>query len=325
MTKLGLALATFGLTITMISGNARAETVEPSGLDELRAKYADSESKFMDVDGIDVHYKDQGDGPPVILLHASFLNLRAWDGLAAALEDDFRVVRFDFPTAGLTGPDTKKKESLERNGKTMGRLADALGIDSFALVATSSGAIVGTRYVAANPERITRLVLINSAGLPRTAQTDPNRLRPERKKYESMPLKPLVYWEELFDLNFIAPHQPPEWIAEMAYDTNRRQDLLDAMGRYSFSTGDPKSVLASITAPTLIMWGKENPTVVHLEADVFQHWMTGAATLVKKYPGTGHYPYLEEPELITGDVHKFLLGEMDKDLRQTTMVPLSDH
>ncbi len=324
MRRLRKYLSAVMLGILGIPDAIAAETVDTISLEDLRAKYATSESQYLDVDGIEIHYKDQGSGPTVMLLHASFFNLSAWDGLAKALQDEFRVVRFDFPAVGLSGVDSKKKESMKRNEEIVGKFADALGLDTFALVATSSGGIVGFRYASANPGRIERLVLINSAGMPRTARTNPNRANPDFAKYDDMPLKPQAYWEQSLDVNFIDPNEPPDWLPEMQFDTHRREDFLESRNRFVYETGDPQSVLAGIRAPTLIMWGKDNPTVVHLEADVFQHWINGAPSLVKKYPGTGHYPYLEEPALLEGDIRAFLLGEMDDELRQTQMVKPED-
>ncbi len=324
MKFLGKYLFMLSLTIPGGHGAAVAETVDAISLEDLRVKYANSDSQYMDVDGIEIHYKDQGSGPPVVLLHASYFNLRAWDGLTDALKDDFRVIRFDFPAVGLSGMDTKKKESMKRNEEVLGQLVDALGLESFSLVGTSSGGIVAFRYASKNPERITRFVLINSAGMPRTAQTDPNRSNARFEKYQDMPLKPQAFWEESLDVNFIDPNEPPDWVPEMLYDVHRRDDFLESTGRFVYKTGDPQTELAKIQSPTLIMWGKNNPTVVHLEADVFQHWMTGAPSVVKKYPGTGHYPYLEKPKLLEGDIRVFLLGEMDDELRQTQMARPSD-
>ncbi|MCL4721653.1 MAG: alpha/beta hydrolase, partial [Gammaproteobacteria bacterium] len=79
----------------------------------------------------------------------------------------------------------------------------------------------------------------------------------------------------------------------------------------NFSTGDPESVLGEVRAPTLILWGLENRTLMHLEADVFAHWLRGATTVVRKYPGLGHYPYLEEPAVVGGDIAAFLEGRLD--------------
>jgi hypothetical protein len=68
------------------------------------------------------------------------------------------------------------------------------------------------------------------------------------------------------------------------------------------------------------MWGKSNPTVMHLEADVIQHWMTGAPSAVRKYEGLGHYPYVEDLDAIYPDLAAFIAGEMDSELRRTALL-----
>ncbi|MDE0244326.1 MAG: hypothetical protein OXM59_03125, partial [Gammaproteobacteria bacterium] len=75
--------------------------------EEIVAKYADPDSRFVVLegnDGINVHYKDQGSGPAVLLVHSSTGDLKDYDGWVDILGDDYRVVRFDLPAFGLTGP-----------------------------------------------------------------------------------------------------------------------------------------------------------------------------------------------------------------------------
>lgn len=291
----------------------------PVTLAELEARYRTPDSRFLDVDGVRLHYMDQGQGPVVVLLHASFMNLRTWDGMAAALGNRYRVIRPDLLISGLTGPDPKREYSFQRNLQLVEGLLRELGVDRFALVATSSGGIVAFNLAATYPERVTRLVLINSAGMPRTAATNPNRPRGtvlDRWLEKNFPTRERV--RATLQENFVPPHEPPPWLVDMNHDLWRREgrDEESALQRVNFQTGDPESVLAQVEAPTLILWGLENRTVMHLEADVFQHWLVRAPTLKKKYPGLGHYLYLEEPALVEADVGSFLDGALDGQLRR---------
>jgi len=61
--------------------------------------------------------------------------------------------------------------------------------------------------------------------------------------------------------------------------------------------------------------------VAHLEADVFQLWLTQAPSIKKKYPRYGHYIYMENPAIVIPDVRNFLEGRMDADLRVTRRMP----
>jgi formylglycine-generating enzyme required for sulfatase activity/pimeloyl-ACP methyl ester carboxylesterase len=292
-----------------------------TSLKKLEATYATPASKFIEVDGIRLHYMDEGEGPAVLLLHASFMNLRTWDSMAAQLATQFRVVRPDFLISGLTGPEPDDAYSFERNQELVLGLMNQLEIDSFAVVGTSSGGIVSFRLAAEHPERVNRLVLINSAGMPRTAATNPNRVSQMggigawlRARYMSRDMV-----RQTLDLNFIEPNEPPQWLVDMNYDLWRRDDRREAGAAQmrNFRTGDPQTKLNGVVAPTLILWGMDNATVMHLEADVFQHWLTNAPTYLKKYPGVGHYLYLEIPDEVEADVEQFLTGNMDAQLIST--------
>lgn len=317
----------FWLSVLVLSMCVRSVMAQvPSlPLDDLRDTYQVPSSQYVDLDGVSLHFVDEGQGDPIVLLHASYTNLRSWDPLAALLKDTFRVIRFDFANAGLTGPDPKELNSIERNTDLFERLLNHLGIEKFNLVGTSSGGVVAFRYAAANTDRVRRLVLVNSAGLPRTPQTNPlgtpgSAMREQIEEIN----KPRSYWQGLYDNNFKGVQPPPDWIVDMAFDMNRREGLGEELQRYTraYRTGDPQSLLAKIKAPTLIVWGLNNPTVVHLEADVFQHWLTGAPSLVRKIQNTGHYPYVEEPEVFDELLTDFFTGALDTDLRQTVMMPM---
>jgi pimeloyl-ACP methyl ester carboxylesterase len=312
-----LALAAGGVLLAARSASA------PVTLAELEAKYRTPDSRFIDIDGIRVHYLDQGQGPAVVLLHASFMHLRTWDPLAAALSSRYRVIRPDLLIAGLTGPDPRNDYGIDRNITLVDGLTRALGVDRFAIVATSSGGIVGFNLAATQPERVTRLVLVNSAGMPRTAATDPNRERGtllDRWLAANFPTRDRV--RATLAQNFVPPHAPPEWLVDMNHDFWRREGRAEQGARQqaNFRTGDPQAVLGRITAPTLVLWGLENRTVMHLEADVFQHWLVNAPTLLRKYPGVGHYLYLEEPETFAADVGAFLDGRLDGELRRVQLL-----
>lgn len=316
----------FALALVIFISTFSARADEPSGisLNDLREKYSDDGTHFVNIDGVDVHYRDEGQGPVVVLLHASFFNLKTWDQLAETLQSNYRVIRLDFPNMGLSGPETKeapggKYNFTERQFEIVSGFINKLNLNAFSLIATSSGGSVGFRYASRFPNHVSRLILINSAGMPRSKQTDPNRNRADIAKWQAMRIKPREYWDYSVNLNFPSEAKAPETFIDLAYDLNRRDDT-PPFSNYIFETGDPQSILSKIQAPTLIMWGMENPTVMHLEADVIEHWMTSAPTLIKKYEGLGHYPYIEAPELVIPDIADFLGGRRDDELRVTQRV-----
>ncbi len=297
-------------------------------IEELRQKYAVPQSRFLEVDGLTLHYLDEGEGPVVLLLHASFNSLRSWDPLVERLKQKYRVVRFDFPNSGLSvdqKPAPPEKFSMMgRYVNTIEHVVQYLDLERFAVVATSIGGATGFRYTSDNPDKVERLVLINTAGMPRTARTNPLRERDERAVWAGMKIRPRDFWEFGMSENFIAPNEPPAWLVDQVYDFARREGRAEKVAEYAYVTGDPESILSRISSPTMIMWGKSNPTVMHLEADVIQHWMTNAPTTIRKYEGLGHYPYIEDLDAIYPDLTAFLAGDLDQDLRRTVMVKIGE-
>ena len=97
----------------------------PAG--ELEAKYANNASRFMNIDGVRIHYRDEGEGPAIVLVHAHFASLLGWEPWVEALKDDYRVIRFDMTSHGLTGTDPSGDYSVERTVDLADRFIDALG------------------------------------------------------------------------------------------------------------------------------------------------------------------------------------------------------
>ncbi len=319
----------FGIVITAVIGIGIYAAALEFGefeipLKDLETKFAKPDSKFMDIDGVRVHYMDQGpannpSAEAIVLVHASYMNLQTFDSMAKAISQKYRVVRFDVPTAGLTGPDPKQRYSIELNMQILDTLTTNLGIDKFAVLGTSSGGPVVFRYVGEKPERVTRMILINTAGMPRTAATNPNRPRGTSiDQWVAARYRSESYWRKNLSNN-IPTMTPPDWLVEMCHDLGRRAGgrVEGAFFMKNFKTGEPEQALGRVKAPTMILWGMENPTVMHLEANVISLWLTNAPSLVKKYPKVGHYLYLEIPQEVEADIMAFLAGEKDSELRQT--------
>ena len=81
---------------------------------EAMVRYGSPPSQFMEIDGTKIHYRDEGEGQPLVLLHGSRGNLQQWDGWVAALGAEFRIIRLDALGHGLSGPDGRDDYSAER-------------------------------------------------------------------------------------------------------------------------------------------------------------------------------------------------------------------
>lgn len=101
----------------------------------LEAKYLNSPNDYLTVEGIRLHLRDSGprDARSVILLHGFGSSLHTWEPWARSLSDKYRVVRYDLPGFGLTGPDPTGDYTDERGMDILAALMDKLAIQRASL------------------------------------------------------------------------------------------------------------------------------------------------------------------------------------------------
>lgn len=128
--------------------------------------YLDTRSQFVSVDGMRVHFKREGRGPTVLLLHGSGSSLHCFDGVVHALQAHHEVVRLDLPGFGLTGPRPDRDYRIETYVSFLQRFMSALSITTFSLVGNSLGGNIAWNFALDHPEQVRHLVLMNATGYP---------------------------------------------------------------------------------------------------------------------------------------------------------------
>ncbi|MFV9456159.1 alpha/beta fold hydrolase [Rhodococcus sp. NM-2] len=126
-------------------------------------------AKTIVVNGIATNYHDQGDGAPVVLIHGSGPGVTAWANWRTTipvLAENFRVIAPDILGFGYTErPDGVEYNSATWTDHLIGFL-DALGLDRVSIVGNSFGGSLALRIATEHPERVDRLVLMGSVGVP---------------------------------------------------------------------------------------------------------------------------------------------------------------
>ena len=288
----------------MVCAQNSVATTRTNTLEEVRSKYAGPTSQFVDIEGVNVHYRDEGKGPVILLMHGTLGDLSDWDEWAEVLSENFRVVRFDLPGFGLTGDIPNGNYSVPRMHVLIDALMDHLGAEKFAVVGISYGGLVMFRYAATRTERVTAMVLINSAGIQRG-----KRAKQAKGKANDTPAKPKKNM-------FIDPVVEREdvvrfyngYINDPARRTDaliqRKLDLLNIQNRDEvaiqslkfYEPGNPKRVLKHVKAPSLIMWGTANQALDTETADAFINALTNTCSNeLVTFDDGGHYINLERP------------------------------
>ncbi len=123
------------------------------------------ESHYRDRDGLQYHYLDEGEGPPVVMVHGNPTWSFYYRDLVCALRSDFRCIVPDHIGCGLSDKpgDNQYDYTLASRIDDLEALLEDLGItENITLVVHDWGGMIGTGYAVRHPERIKQLVVLNT-------------------------------------------------------------------------------------------------------------------------------------------------------------------
>jgi pimeloyl-ACP methyl ester carboxylesterase len=275
-------------------------------LADLVRLYGGGTSKFVDVEGLRVHMRDEGQGPPLVLLHGTGASLHTWDGWEAALSGQHRVVRMDLPGFGLTGPSEAGDYSIPAFVAFLEAFRKKVGLDTFALGGNSLGGQIAWAYAVAYPQHVTELILVDPAGYPVQKPALVFRLA-------RLPL-----------LSSLLVHADPRPMvrrtlrtaygdeSKVTQELVRRYTLLALragnraafVARARVSQVDRSADIKKVAVPTLILWGQKDRLLPVSDAARFAAAIPGSKLVL--YEGVGHVPMEEIPEQSAADAEAFL-------------------
>jgi haloalkane dehalogenase len=123
-------------------------------------------SHFLDLGGLRYHYLDEGEGDPVVMLHGNPTWSFYYRDLVSGLRDRYRALAPDHIGCGLSDKpgDARYEYTLERRVRDLEALLEHLDIrDNVTLVLHDWGGMIGMAYASRYPQRIKRLVVLNTA------------------------------------------------------------------------------------------------------------------------------------------------------------------
>jgi len=119
---------------------------------------------MVNANGVDIHYRDVGQGFPIVLIHGYTGNSRNWALTAPALAEHFRVTSVDLRGHGLSAkPVSEDAYALEMMATDVYELLKSLQVSECVLVGHSMGGMVSQLLVLGHPEAVRALVLVDTA------------------------------------------------------------------------------------------------------------------------------------------------------------------
>jgi len=285
-------------------------------IDELNARYLLADSGFININGLDVHIRDvpcatNPDAPVLLCLHGIFSSLHTWQKWTDELTDRFRVISIDLPNFGLTGPFPGMKVDKNSYPDFLNGLLDKLNIDACYIAGNSLGGFFSYSFAAKYPERIKKMVLLDSAGfffIPPLPLVGWGAPLGGWVAENTNPPRSLVYHllRQAYADGSRATDEELKRYYEFMLRPGNRQGASKVMHFVRNSLGFDTRCLKSIQAPTLIMWGEKDHWIPVRHAKKFHDALPDSELIY--YSDCGHMPMEEKPELSAKDAAEFLLG-----------------
>lgn len=276
---------------------------------------ADADSQFIEVNGLNVHYKKFGSGEPVfILLHGFGASLFSWREVTAPLAEIGTVIAYDRPAFGLTERpmewEGESPYSQEAQIELVIGLMDALGVEKAILVGNSAGGTISMLTALQYPERVESLILVDPAVY--AGGGAPAWIRPLLKTLQMNRVGPLFARQiqtrgpELVE---VAWHDPGKITPDVmeGYQKPLRVENWDKALWY-LTVSSRESGLAErldeLTLPILVITGDDDRIVPTEQSVRLAGELPNAGLVV--IPQSGHVPHEETPAEFMQAVIQFL-------------------
>jgi 2-hydroxy-6-oxonona-2,4-dienedioate hydrolase len=255
------------------------------------------QGKKTSVYGESIHYYEMGEGPVVILLHALGWYAEVWAPIMARLAPKYRVIAID-----QIGCGESSKPFLDYRVQTFSEFLqgflEALNLERVSLIGHAFGGWVASLFASQHPEEVEKLILVSSSGVTRRytdrfLDLNPASFAATRELLKTLFCDEKLASEELAREVFLRRLQFND-----GYTVHRTFDGIFRSDQFL----DP--VLERITAPTLVIWGKEDKITPLPDGNRFLRGIRGATMELLEY--CGHAPHIERPEDVSRAISAFL-------------------
>ncbi|MFC9951215.1 alpha/beta fold hydrolase [Streptomyces prasinus] len=265
------------------------------------------------VDGVRLAHRDRGRGEPVIFIHGTPSHSYEWRDVVPHIEAaGFRTVTYDLLGYGRSERPVDRDTSVAAQTDLLGHLLDALCIDRAAIVAHDIGGAIGQRFAVAHPERVRRLMLIDSVSYD--SWPSPTWRRIIDEELDDLPGMSQDTFDALLTRQlgmtvadashmtgdvlqaYLAPHRSAPGRVSFFEHQVRHYD-----SKYTEEIGD---ALRRLTMPVRILWGEEDRWQPLHYAERLRDDIPGAELVV--VPGAGHFLMEDAPGRVVREIRDFL-------------------
>jgi pimeloyl-ACP methyl ester carboxylesterase len=261
--------------------------------------------KFIEMDGLQIAYKDEGEGQIILCLHAMSSSSKDFTVLFDSLAKNYRVIAIDFPGHGNSASYADVVASRNYK-KIIAQFIWQLNLKNIVIVGNSIGGAVAIRLANNNPN-IKALVLSNPGGLDKKGFPSglvlkymANFFRKGERGEVSFQKKFERYYKKVLPNDTALLRR--EEITKDAYKHSTL--LVQAWTSFNEPEEDLRPMIKNITSPVLFAWAMKDKYVAYGRNKKAISQFPYATVI--KYEKAGHTPYTETPQLFIKDLSNYL-------------------
>ncbi len=265
------------------------------------------EPEAPSVERIRIHYVEEGNGEPLILIHSISQSIYTWRNIFSRLSLNYRVIALDLPGHGYSSRPENFAYTVEEQAKVLELFMDAINIESAHIMAFSMGSAYALQLAMDHPERIGKMVLIAPGGMSPEMpmpikMLDSSLFGTVASMLYGMRTVEKVLAECFFDLTrTMTPEVVGEYYKTIS-DRESRRALKDSFHNYE---DEPViSRLRTLDAPVLMLQGSEDKWRTGDQTELYHAAMpfAGFATI----RNAGHLLHEEKAERVIAAILEYI-------------------
>ena len=260
-----------------------------------------------EVFGQKIHYVEAGAGPVVVLLHGLGADTSSWAFTIPTLAKHFHVYAPDQIGFGQSA-----KPEINYRVETLVEFLDGfyqkLGIGKATVVGNSLGGWTAMAFALAHPDKVEKLVLVDSAGYALPAGAEPEQIRARLRQLNPSTIEGT---KVLLGIIFTNPQMANDANARQAFEGHLKKNDGYTISQFTESIVRGEDVvdgkLGAIKNPTLLIWGREDQLTPLDGEERMAREIAGAQSLILDH--CGHVPQMECAGPFNAGLVKFLSGQ----------------
>ncbi|MEH7333878.1 alpha/beta hydrolase [Neobacillus drentensis] len=258
---------------------------------------------FLQVGDLQIHYEIEGEGDPLIILHGMGNNSQSWKKQLSGLSKQYTVIAWDAPGYGKSSDPKEELREFRQFADVLKGFIENLNYESVTLLGHSMGSAIALDFCYRFPEKVDALIISDATrgAAALSGEENDRKLKNRLNNIESLEPKELA---ALRVKELLSPNPDPE----IKKEAERIYSQIRPMGfrsvAYSLFHLNQMDILASISAPTLVICGEFDIVTPISESQIFHESIKDSKFVT--IPGTGHLCYQEDPIRFNSIVLNFL-------------------